>query len=88
MVYTSNCTRMRGGYYSWISRSLQNLPIRSINFKMKKSSSIHDEIVKLVEQMLKLNKDIKSARTPQDKEFIQRQIDATNNLIDNLVYNL
>ena len=38
--------------------------------------------------MLKLNKDNKSARTPQDKEFIQRQIDATDKQIDKLVYEL
>lgn len=81
-------TTMRGGYYSYESRFIKNLPIRSINFKDQDEASLHDSIVKLVEQMLKLNKDNKSARTPQDKEFIQRQIDATDKQIDKLVYEL
>ena len=72
-------TTMRGGYYSYESRFIKNLPIRSINLKNQDEASLHDSIVKLVEQMLKLNKDNKSARTPQDKGFIQRQIDATDN---------
>ena len=38
--------------------------------------------------MLQLHKDIDTARTPQSKEFIQRQIDATDKQVDNLVYEL
>ena len=38
--------------------------------------------------MLKLHKDINNARTPQNKELIQRQIDATDKQIDKLVYEL
>ena len=45
-------------------------------------------MVSLAEKMLQLNKDIYSARTPGDKEFIQRQIDATDKQIDALVYDL
>ena len=45
-------------------------------------------MVELVEQMLQLHKDIDSARTPQDKELIQRQINATDKQIDALVYEL
>ena len=81
-------TTMRGGYYSYDLCFIKNLPIRSINFKDQDEASLHDSIVKLVEHMLKLNKDNKSARTPQDKEFIQRQIDATDKQIDKLVYEL
>ena len=38
--------------------------------------------------MLKLHEDIDKARTPQSKELIQRQIDATDKQIDKLVYEL
>ena len=38
--------------------------------------------------MLKLNIDINKARTPQSKELIQRQIDATDKQINKLVYEL
>ena len=45
-------------------------------------------MVDLVKQMLQLHKDIDIARTPQNKELIQRQIDATDKHIDKLVYEL
>jgi hypothetical protein len=38
--------------------------------------------------MLDLNKKLHSARTPSEKEMLQRQIDATDQQIDKLVYEL
>ena len=38
--------------------------------------------------MLSLHKELDAARTPTDKTAIQRQIDATDRQIDNLVYEL
>lgn len=48
----------------------------------------HDDIVRLVEQMLTLHKQLAEARTPQDKTFLQGRIDATDRQIDRLVYAL
>ena len=45
-------------------------------------------MVELVEGMLDLHKRLASARTAQDKTVIQRQIDAVDNQIDQLVYQL
>jgi hypothetical protein len=45
-------------------------------------------MVKLVEQMLLLHKQLAAAKTPDDKTRIQRQIDATDQQIDNIVYEL
>ena len=45
-------------------------------------------MVSLVESMLSLHKELQEARTPQDKGLIQRQIDATDQRIDKLVYQL
>jgi len=45
-------------------------------------------MVQLAEQMLALNKQLAEARTGHDTTFIQRQIDATDRLIDRLVYEL
>ncbi|MCH7838793.1 MAG: hypothetical protein IID38_00950 [Planctomycetes bacterium] len=42
----------------------------------------------LVERMLSLHKQLASAKTPTDKTAIQRQIDATDRQIDQLVYEL
>lgn len=63
-------------------------PIRTINFEDHEDVARHDRMVTLVEQMLKLHKDSETARTPQDKELIQRQIDVTDKKIDKLVYEL
>ncbi|MBZ2165213.1 Eco57I restriction-modification methylase domain-containing protein [Methanobacterium spitsbergense] len=48
----------------------------------------YELMVNLVNQMIQLNTDIDIARTPQDRELMQRQIDATDKQIDKLVYEL
>ncbi len=48
----------------------------------------HDRMVTLVGQMIELHKQLSSANTGHDKTVIQRQIDATNRQIDQLVYEL
>ena len=42
----------------------------------------------LVDQMLSLNKQLSSAKTDHEKTALQRQIDATDRQIDQLVYEL
>jgi hypothetical protein len=44
--------------------------------------------VKLVEQMLDLHKKLAAVRTPQEKTTLERQIAATDTLIDRIVYRL
>jgi hypothetical protein len=45
-------------------------------------------MVKMVEQMLSLNKKLAKLKTPHEKNVIQRQIEATDRQIDSLVYKL
>jgi len=45
-------------------------------------------MVNLVDQMLNLNKKLNNAKLPQEKNLLQRQIDATDKQIDQLVYKL
>ena len=45
-------------------------------------------MVSLVEKMLELHKQLPSAKTAADRDLIQRQIDATDRSIDQLVYEL
>ena len=45
-------------------------------------------MVELVETMLKLHGDLPKAKTPHEQESLQRQIAATDNQIDELVYQL
>ena len=46
------------------------------------------ELVALVEKMLALHQQLAAAKPPQDTNLLQRQIDATDRQIDQLVYAL
>ncbi|MBU1487403.1 hypothetical protein KKH56_05070 [bacterium] len=67
---------------------MSRLPIRTIDFTDPADNALHDQMVALVEQMLKLNRQLKETSLPQAKTIIQRQIKATDQQIDKLVYNL
>jgi hypothetical protein len=45
-------------------------------------------MVGLVEAMLQLQEQLQAAKTAHDKKLIERQIDATDKQIDQLVYDL
>ena len=49
----------------------------------------HENMVSLVERMLALHKNHQSAKTPQEKESVQRQVEpSADGAIDKLVYEL
>jgi hypothetical protein len=68
----------------------RNLPIRRINFAGPAEKSAHDEIVKLVEEMLDLQKQRQQAETAkEDARFaLQKRIQALDREIDARVYRL
>lgn len=67
---------------------LKELPIRRVDFSKKSDRSAHDRMVKLVDRILELHKKLATAKTPHDKERIPREIEATDQQIDSLVYEL
>jgi hypothetical protein len=79
-------TSMRGGWFSYESRFIKNLPIRPINFTDPAEKAMHDKIVSLVERMLALHK--QSPRSPQESDMVKREIESTDRAIDRLVYEL
>jgi hypothetical protein len=81
-------TILRGGYLRMKTAYLNPFPIRTINFSDPDDKARHDRMVKLVEQMLTLHKQVATAKTPDEKARIHRQIDATDEQIDSLVYEL
>ncbi len=81
-------TRFRGGYYSYARRFIEQLPIHTINFDNPDDKRQHDKMVKFVERMLELHKQLAAAKIPDEKTRIQREITATDNQIDKLVYEL
>ena len=70
------------------TNELKSLPFRVIDFTIQDERCDHDRMVELVETMLKLHKDLQVAKTNHEKSLIQRQIDATDKQIDQLVYEL
>jgi hypothetical protein len=81
-------TNFRGGYYSYESRFIKQLPIRTINFDDPTEKVQHDKLVALVDSMLELQKKHHEARMEQDKELYERQIKMVDAQIDRLVYDL
>jgi type I restriction-modification system DNA methylase subunit len=54
----------------------------------KPSKARHDRMIGLVEQMLSLHKQFAASKTPDEKTRLQRHIDATDQQINQLVYEL
>ena len=67
---------------------LSRIPIRLIDFSNPTEKAQHDKMVALVENMLEFHKRAASAKTPQEKEMLARQIESTDGAIDRLVYEL
>jgi len=78
----------RGGYWSYGKRFIEQIPIRTINFSNPTDKALHDRLVELVERMLSLYKRLTDAKMPRDKTMLQQQIDATDQQIDRLIYEL
>lgn len=68
--------------------TIGQLPIRCINFSSRADKARHDRIVKLVERMLELHKELAKAKSDNDKTLLQRQISSTDRQINTLVYDL
>jgi hypothetical protein len=79
---------MRGGFFRYFTQFIEQLPIRMIDFSNPADKTHHARMVELVETMLKLHKELAAAKTSHEKTAIQRQIDATDRQIDQLVYKL
>jgi type I restriction-modification system DNA methylase subunit/predicted type IV restriction endonuclease len=69
-------------------KDIKKIPIRTIDFDDPADKARHDRMVGLVGQMLELNKKLATAVTPQEKSTINRRIQATDQQIDQLVYDL
>ncbi len=81
-------TNFRGGYLAANKQYIEQLPIPTLNLSDPSDKKKHDEMVKLVENNLDLHKRLAAAKTPNEKERIQRQIDGIDRAIDRLVYEL
>jgi type I restriction-modification system DNA methylase subunit len=78
----------RGGWITCTKQYFGELPIRNIDMTDRADKANHDKVVDLVNQMLSLNKQLHEAKTDHEKTALRRQIDATDQQIDQLVYEL
>ena len=81
-IVRTQSTPLRGGYFKYSKQYIETTPIP------QSDKAAQDRIVKLVEQMLELRKQIIATRTPQGQAVLERQIAATGTQIDRLVYDL
>lgn len=73
---------MGGGYLRFRTNFLNYLPIPMVDFGNKKARTLHDQLIKLVKEMLKLNK------TPELRQRHSADIAVIDKEIDELVYRL
>ncbi len=83
-LFRSILPKLRGDFYEPSYVYFKDFPI----CKISKSDTRYKKLVKLVDQILELNQQLPKTKTPHDKESLQRQITATDNQIDQLVYEL
>jgi predicted type IV restriction endonuclease len=69
-----------------VLKQTRELPLPDFNPTIYRDH--HDRMVGLVEGMLSLHKSLSSAKTADERNALQRQIDATDKEIDRLVYEL
>lgn len=81
-------SQMRGGYYSYESRFISELPLPGLDPNSASDVTRHEELVALVHRILDLHTRLAETKSSHDKEQIQRRIEATDREIDQLVYRL
>lgn len=81
----------KGGRLRWFRQDVMKLPIRRIDFENLAEKLVHDEIVRLVERILALQKERQSVRREDDLDRVrnlERQIARVDAEIDQRVYAL
>lgn len=68
--------------------NLEKLPIRLIDFDNKEETLIHEEIIKNVELILKLNQEMRNVTIQSKMELIQSRIGYSEDKINELIFSL
>ncbi len=84
----SVCPPKLSGYSRFTTSALNRLPLPALDSRRETDKARHDNMVSLVQTMLDLHKHLATARTAHEKTLLQRQITATDQQIDQLVYAL
>jgi len=81
-------TQMRGGYYSFESRFIRGLPIKTLDCSNPDEKAKHDHIVGLVGQMLQSKEKLSASKTDAEKNRLELQCESLDRQIDEAVYEL
>ena len=87
VIHSISSTK-QGGYFEYKPMYVQQIPIRAVELSNPADVDLGNRIEDQVRAMLELQKQLKTARTGHDRAVIQRQIEATDRRIDQLVYDL
>jgi hypothetical protein len=88
LLLHSIASTKQGGYYEYKPMYIAQLPIPLTVGVGSTGKSRHDKLVSLVQRMLDLHKRLETARTDHERGVLERQIAATDEEIDHLVYEL
>ena len=81
-------TQMRGGWYSYESRFIRNMPIPTVDVAVEAGNRMSEQMIQLVDKLLEAKKQVASARTEREKNFYESKCATLDRQIDTLVYEL
>ncbi len=84
----SVCPPKLSGYTRFNARSLARLPIPLLDLSDRVSRGLYEQLVSQVQSMIVLRRQLANARAEHEKTLTRRQIDVSENKIDELVYEL
>ena len=70
------------------TNQLSEIPLRKIDFNNKEEVQVHNDLIKIVDQMLEAKKQLQGAKTEGDKNYLNRKCERLDKEIDQLVYQL
>jgi type I restriction-modification system DNA methylase subunit len=85
---TSFLDQSKNIFQKILIQDAKKIPIHIPNYKNPSEKNKYDKIINFVDEMLELHKKIKTIKNPNEKTRVQRQIEATDDRIDKLVYEL
>ena len=80
--------KFRGGWITCTKQYVGTLPIKKLNIDKLNDKNHYNKIVKVVNQMLEVQKKYQSIKIETEKIMLKKQIDILDNQIDKLVYKL
>lgn len=79
---------LSGGFYATNKQFAGEIPIKEMDFSNQKEKQAHDKIVNMVKNIIELKKKLNLVKLKDEQDMINRQIDALEIQINELLYEL